>query len=134
MFFKVVGPPVLSTTLLNLLDFIAADTVVLKIDVEGYECKVLHPYLKKAHPHYFLPYILMEWKHIAANRDSSCPDFQGFISSLYNSGYTPIDMDGNNKEDQQVPEKLEEIGKMKLFNKELLNVLWVHKKATALFW
>ena len=37
---QIVGPPVNTTTLLKLISFVQADKVILKMDVEGMECKV----------------------------------------------------------------------------------------------
>ena len=131
---QVVGPAVTSTTLLDLLNYIDSKTVIIKMDVEGYECKVLHHYLTHEHPSYYLPYILMEWKHIAINMGSSCPDVQGFVETLFSNGYSPISLHGNREEDQQVPEKLEILTRNDLFSRRLFNVLWAHEKAPALFW
>ena len=76
----------------------------------------------------------MEWKHVAINMGSSCPDVQGFVETLFSNGYSPISLHGNREEDQQVPEKLEILTRNDLFSRRLFNVLWAHKKAPALFW
>ena len=38
---EVIGPPAVSTTTREIFESIQADTVVIKIDVEGHECKAL---------------------------------------------------------------------------------------------
>ena len=38
---RVTGPAVTTTTLSNVLKFTKANSVILKLDVEGFECKVL---------------------------------------------------------------------------------------------
>merc|ERR1739838_1010533 len=88
---KVVGPPVNTTTLLDILSFINTDTVIVKIDVEGFECKVLAQYLQNPTSTY-IPYIIMEWRHVKANLDSNCPDLPGLVEGLYSNNYLPYDL------------------------------------------
>ena len=77
----------------------------------------------------------MEWKHIATNMSSSsCPDVQGFVDSIFRNGFTPFNLHGNRGRDQEMPDKLETLTRDDLFSRRLLNVLWAHKKAPALFW
>ena len=105
----------------------------MKMDVEGYECKVLHHYLAHDHPAYYLPYICMEWTHIANNLGSSCPDIQGLVDALYSNSYTPYVLPFGFT-DQGVPDTLEMIEKDKILVKKMSDVLWAHKDAPALFW
>ena len=44
------GPAIISTTLLDLLNYINKETVIVKMDVESYECKILFQYLTHPHP------------------------------------------------------------------------------------
>ena len=37
---EVIGPPAVSVTTQNIFEHIESDTVIIKIDVEGHECKV----------------------------------------------------------------------------------------------
>lgn len=130
----IVGPPVTSTTLLDLLNFINTKTVIVKLDVEGYECKVLHNYLAHGHPSYYLPYICMEWAGIANNHGSSCPDLQGLVDALYSNSYTPYLLPFQ-AHDQGVPDNLTMVEKDKIMVQEMSwDLLWVHKDAPALFW
>ena len=106
----------------------------MKMDVEGYECKVLHHYLAHDHPPYYLPYISMEWRNIRDNLGSSCPDIQGLVDALYSNSYTPYRLHGNGVEDQGVPDTLEMIERDKIMVQKIHDVLWAHMDAPALFW
>ena len=44
---EVVGPPAVSVTTRQIFDTISADTVIIKIDVEGHECKVTLKYIQR---------------------------------------------------------------------------------------
>ena len=57
---EVIGPPAVSTTTREIFDSIKADTVVIKIDVEGHECKALLPEILDQSTGKFVPYIFME--------------------------------------------------------------------------
>ena len=41
--------------------------------LQGFECKILTPYLEKAVPNVFIPLIFMEFIHIQNNLDNNCP-------------------------------------------------------------
>jgi len=119
---RVTGPAVNTTTLSNVLKFTNANSVILKMDVEGFECKVLHPYLLHGQsPHVFLPYIILEWMHIKVNLDSNCPDLAGLVDSLFDSGYDPFDLYTEKR-----------IDRTKTDWKSYTDVLWVHKDAKKL--
>ena len=60
---EVIGPPAVSTTTREIFDSIQADTVVIKIDVEGHECKALLPEILDQSTGKFVPYIFMEVSH-----------------------------------------------------------------------
>ena len=57
---QVIGPPAVSTTTAEIFREIAADTVIIKIDVEGHECKALLPEILDQSTGKFVPYIFME--------------------------------------------------------------------------
>ena len=59
---------------------------------QGFECKVLTPYLSQPVPDVFLPYIFLEWMHIKLNLDNNCPDLEGLITQLSRAGYKPYDL------------------------------------------
>ena len=56
---------------------------------QGFECKVLRPYLSSAAKDTFIPYIFMEWMHVKNNLDNNCPDLAGLIAMFVENGYTP---------------------------------------------
>ena len=62
------------------------------ITAQGFECKVLLPYLSHPVDDVFLPYIFMEWMHIKVNLDNNCPDLEGLINQLTRAGYRPYDI------------------------------------------
>ena len=57
---QVIGPPAVSTTTAEIFREIAADTIIIKIDVEGHECKALLPEILDQSTGKFVPYIFME--------------------------------------------------------------------------
>ena len=103
-----------TTTLRNLVLFANTSTIIIKLDVEvrnihllyfncspmssitnvcqGFECKVLSPYLSQPVAGVFLPFIFLEWMHIKLNLDNNCPDLEGLISQLSGAGYKPYDL------------------------------------------
>ena len=66
---EVIGPPAVSTTTREIFDSIQADTVVIKIDVEGHECKALLPEILDQSTGKFVPYIFMEVSHDTSFHD-----------------------------------------------------------------
>ena len=104
------------------------------MDVEGYECKVLHHYFSNPHPSYYLPYISMEWRNIKDNLGNACPNIKEVVEDFYNNHYTPYRLHGNSVEDQGVPDVLEMISKEKLLVKKTSDILWAHRDAPPLFW
>jgi len=120
---KIAGLAVNTTTLLDVLKFINSNTVIVKMDVEGFECKVLQPYLLNHHQSssIFLPYIIMEWMHIKVNLDSNCPDLKGLVELLYNSGYKPYDLYKEKLIDRETTDWL-----------SYTDILWAHTEAAQL--
>ena len=51
----------------DILDSIASREIILKIDVEGYECKALQPEILQNKVGKFLPFIFMEWGQLPHN-------------------------------------------------------------------
>jgi len=119
---KAAGPPVNTTTLHDVVKFVDSSTIIVKMDVEGFECKVLHPYLLHQHSSssIFLPYIILEWMHIKVNLDSNCPDLMGMVDLLYKTGYEPYDLGSEKKMDGKIDWK------------KFTDVLWAHKDAVKL--
>ena len=67
-------------------------------DNQGFECKVLRPYLTSESTHdTFIPYIFMEWMHVRGNLDNNCPDLGGLVALFETRGYYPMDPTTNKK-------------------------------------
>ena len=60
------------------------------INHQGFECKVLSPYLSSKMDT-FIPYIFMEWMHVRVNLDNNCPDLTGLVDLFDSNGYFPMD-------------------------------------------
>merc|ERR1719188_2292781 len=63
------GNPVVSTTLHQLIKFANSNQLILKLDIEGFECKVLRPYFENPIKDVYIPYIFMEWSGVKQNVD-----------------------------------------------------------------
>ena len=103
------GDPVVSTTLHHLVEFSKAEEIIIKLDIEvcclkqlfnficidfnfqGFECKVLEPYLSKPTQDVFIPYIFMEWMHIKLNLDDNCPNLENLVQLFTDLDYIPWD-------------------------------------------
>jgi len=114
----IVAPAVTSVTTRMILKEIEAPTVIIKIDIEGYECKALGELLKMKKKDKYIPYIFMEWVNVNANRDHVCDELEEFIQSFLDSGYEP-------HTEWLVPVTRDQLP-------ECFNVVWIHKKAHRL--
>ena len=74
----------------DILDSIASKEIILKIDVEGYECKALQPEILLNKVGKFIPFIFMEWGQLPQNQ-LTCPQFQDWVKNFYAGGYVPVD-------------------------------------------
>ena len=85
-------PPLKSVKLEDIINYINSDIVILKIDIEGYECKALQPNVLLNKLGKFIPYIFMEWGHIYQNTFGNCPqsDFSELVHLFYAGGYLPF--------------------------------------------
>ena len=84
---KVLGPPTSSVTLPHLLATLPpASTVIIKMDIEGQECRVLNApgVFESGHS---IPYIFMEWRTLVIL--GSCPSLAALVSHLEDAGYRP---------------------------------------------
>jgi len=120
-----VDEPLMSVTLDQILDIIPVETIILKLDVEGSECKVLTNYLHKEKKDKFIPFIIMEWSHLQRNLiESLCPDLNRLIQGFVFSGYSPKIVQFNSS--SLLPIKLSDLrrGEGRI---PAENVLWVHK-------
>jgi len=106
-----------SVTLGDLMDFIQEETVVIKIDIEGFECKALTNYFNMENKSKYVPYIFMEWEHIQSkfSRTYNCPQFDTMVRGFVNSGYQAFGPNLTNVED--------------LSRKFYRNIVWKHTSA-----
>jgi len=106
-----------SVTLEDLLDIVEEETVIIKIDIEGFECKAFTNYLNRKKKDKFVPYILMEWELLQDefNRNYNCPQYSSMIQGFTDSGYQPY---GPNLT------KIEDLSRL-LYH----NIFWKHKSA-----
>ena len=82
-------PPIRSVMMRDILDSIASKEIILKIDVEGYECKALQPEILLNKVGKFIPFIFMEWGQLPDNQ-LTCPQFQDWVKNFYAGGYVPV--------------------------------------------
>ena len=115
---EVLGPPTHSITMANLLKGLPSSTFIVKMDIQGMECKALRSL--GTLPAATMPYIFMEWNEIAGS-PKRCPNLDGFIHQLESAGYIA-----------RWPSALAVMPKHCL-GAPPLNVLWVHKSARPLW-
>ena len=70
----------------DILETIESKEIILKIDIEGYECKALQPEILLNQVGKFIPVIFIEWIHI-----KSSPGFSDWVKNFYDGGYVPVD-------------------------------------------
>ena len=80
-------PPVRSVRLEDIFDVIESNIVIMKMDIEGYECKALPPEILKNETGQFVPLIFMEWVHL--RHSPNCPRYKEFVQSFIDTGYQP---------------------------------------------
>jgi len=116
------GDPVVSTTLHHLVEFSKAEEIIIKLDIEGFECKVLEPYLSKPTQDVFIPYIFMEWMHIKLNLDDNCPNLENLVQLFTDLDYIPWD----------ASKRIKLVAKNFRTWKKIDDVMWIHKDAKSL--
>ena len=82
-------PPQKSIKLEDIINYIDSDTVILKIDIEGYECKALQPKILLNKLGKFIPYIFMEWGKMMRG-ETTCSNFEEWAQLFYDGGYYPV--------------------------------------------
>ena len=116
---EVVGGPVEAITLPSLLKNIRPDAaVVIKLDIQGFECRVLR-HIDMFNTSLNIPYIFMEWNMLGS--PDHCPDLQAFIKMMEGHGYIARDATSG---DLLPP---------KCLLMPLDNVLWAYKSAPKLW-
>jgi len=89
---QLLGPSVGSVTLPDVFDSIESKTIILKIDIQGYECKALLTPGMFSSDH-FIPYIFLEWELITTDHEASlCPNLDAVIDLLKSNGYSPMNI------------------------------------------
>ena len=74
----------------DILETIESKEIILKIDVEGYECKALQPDILLNKVGKFIPFILIEWVQLPTNMRQTCPEFNEWVKNFYDGGYVPL--------------------------------------------
>ena len=69
----------------DILETIESKDIILKIDIEGYECKALQPEILLNKVGKFIPFIMIEWIHLKKN-----PVFSEWVKNFYDGGYVPV--------------------------------------------
>jgi len=115
------GAPTQSVTFKELLDIIEEDTIIIKLDVEGAECKVLSNYLNSdEHKTKYIPYIFLEWTHCANNHYDLCPDIDRLIEGFRKSGFRPVALGVAGTASEELSTEN---------HKNWMDMLWVHRDA-----
>ena len=96
--------------------------MIIKMDIEGFECLVLKHYFSDPVPSVFIPYIFIEWIIIRHNFDNNCPDLQSLVKMFVDSGYTPWNMNNKKALDAEASDEW----------KPIQDVLWIHNDAKKL--
>ena len=78
-----------SIKLEDVFNHIASDVVILKIDIEGYECKALQPEILMNKFGKFIPYIFMEWGQLPKNNKAGS-QFAEWVQQFHEGGYIPL--------------------------------------------
>ena len=73
----------------DILESIKSKEIILKMDIEGYECKALQPEILLNKVGKFIPFIFIEWGQIAINMRNTCPEFKEWVNNFYIGGYVP---------------------------------------------
>ena len=74
----------------DILDTIDSKEIILKIDIEGYECKALQPEILLNKVGKFIPFIFIEWLQLPTNLRKTCPEFNEWVRNFYIGGYVPV--------------------------------------------
>jgi len=78
------GPPVKVVTLMEVLSTVKTPTVILKVDVEGFECRAVTKDVLEGKSGHKIPFISMEWMHVRL-----VPEYVECVDILLNAGYVP---------------------------------------------
>lgn len=82
--YKPTGPAVNVVTVLDLLSIIKTKTVILKVDVEAFECRAVSREVASGKSGHQIPFIIMEWTLL-----QEMPEYTACVDWLLEGGYTP---------------------------------------------
>ena len=69
----------------DILETIESKEIILKMDIEGYECKALQPEILLNKVGKFIPFIFIEWAHLKTDHV-----FSEWVKNFYDWGYVPM--------------------------------------------
>eukprot|EP00092_Neocalanus_flemingeri_P057974 GFUD01069007.1.p1 GENE.GFUD01069007.1~~GFUD01069007.1.p1 ORF type:complete len:358 (-),score=107.51 GFUD01069007.1:27-1100(-) len=81
------GPAVKVVTVMDILATIDTPTVILKVDVESWECRVVSTEVAHGESGHFIPFIIMEWTMLPG-----MPEYAECVGWLIDGGYKPYHM------------------------------------------
>ena len=114
-YMKALGPSTTSILLPDLFSSAPSNTIIVKMDLEGWECKaLLVPGV--FHTAKFIPYIFMEWKFLPTS-PANCVNLEDLLELFAAQGYTA-----------RYPTTLRPVEAAALHT-PIEDVLWVHKQA-----
>jgi FkbM family methyltransferase len=116
---KMEGVP--AVLLQDILSSISSNTVVLKLDVQGYECRTLQRSILLGGGGKFIPAIFIEWAMVARDTrvKKDCPDYKNWKKNFFEGGYFPYEAADSRVTLKRIPDD----GSLELVE---MDVLWVH--------
>jgi len=82
------GPPVKVVTLMEVLATIDTPTVILKVDVESFECRAVSSEVAHGKSGHKIPFIIIEWTMLQV-----MPEYTSCVEWLFDGGYLPYRFD-----------------------------------------
>jgi len=119
--FTPTGPAVNVVTVMDILATIDAPTVVMKVDVESFECRAVTSDVAHGKSGHFIPFIIMEWTMLQV-----MPEYQDCIAWLYDGGYQPHHWVSFK---QLTKEELLQVTPFWKKGNKVHDVIWLHNKA-----
>jgi len=86
-----VGPLIETVKMQDILDEIEEDLLVLKIDIESYECKALQYDILLGRSGKTIPIVFIEWSVAGTlKRLGNCPNYEEWVDTWYEGTYVPF--------------------------------------------
>jgi len=82
------GPAVKVITMMDILALVKTPTVILKVDVESFECRAVTRDVAMGKSGHFIPVIMMEWTLLQEQ-----PEYSSCVGWLFEAGYTPYNIE-----------------------------------------